>query len=320
MATQLTPSLEKVIKVVELPEQKVYNGMPFPLVLSPAAEAAVSLPEFVRAHKPWVEAQLHETNAVLFRGFHVPTAAEFSEVVGGFGYEEFPFKGVAAPRRHVVGPVYTSNDSPPHLPVEFHNEIAYLEDYPNKAFFYCEVEPGSQGETPIVLGHLVYERLKKNHSDFLHRLEKHGFIYRKFLPYETDPLSPIGQSWKTTFSTHDKSIAKQRAEKVGMKLEWVENGAMVAVKPVPGIKGDNEHKIWFNSLMPTNTSDAGLVTLGDGGPISCELMKDCSAILEEECVAFPWRHGDVLMLDNWAVQHARRPFTPPRRVLAAFTK
>ncbi|KAL8137001.1 hypothetical protein V2J09_003002 [Rumex salicifolius] len=325
----MTPSSSaKVFKLADLPQQKLYNGVPFPLVLSPAAEAAAatSLPELVRSHKPWVEARLQEAGAVLFRGFHVPTAADFSDVVvGGFGYEEFPFKGLAAPRTHVVGPIYTSNDSPPQYPVHFHNEMAYLKDYPSKVFFYCEVEPESRGETPIVLGHIVYERLKKNHSEFLRRLEEHGFVYHKVLPHELDPFCVVGQSWKSTFSTHDKSIAEQRAAEVGVKLEWVERGAKAKMNPLAGIKvderpGPNEgRKMWFNSLMPTVASHLAGITLGDGGDVPPELLEECGAILEEECVAVPWSHGDILMLDNWAVQHARRPFTPPRRVLAAFT-
>ena len=34
-------------------------------------------------------------------------------------------------------------------------------EFPSKLFFFCEVEPGSGGETPIVLSHVVYERMKE---------------------------------------------------------------------------------------------------------------------------------------------------------------
>ncbi|KAL8137000.1 hypothetical protein V2J09_003001 [Rumex salicifolius] len=334
----LTPSSSagKVFKQVEVPHQKTFNGVPFPLAVSPAqlSSSSASLEEAVRAHKPWVEARLHEAGAVLFRGFHVPTAADFNDVIDGFGYDDLPFMAGAAPRTHVVGRIYTSNDGPPHLFLNFHNEMAYMQDehQPSKAFFYCEVEPGMQGETPIVLGHVVYERMKRNHSGFLQCLEEHGLVYNKVLPDETDPLSPIGRSWKSTFSTHDRTIAEQKAAEVGWRLEWVEGGVRLVMGPVPGIKihrsrlGE-ERRVWFNHLMAAYTSyvDARnekgkAITLGDGSFIPTEVVEECKAILEEECVAIPWRQGDVLMLDNSAALHARNPFTPPRRVLAAFTK
>ncbi|TXG68822.1 hypothetical protein EZV62_003757 [Acer yangbiense] len=47
---------------------------------------------------------------------------------------------------------------------------------------------------------------------------------------------------------------------------------------------------------------------------------ECLKILEEECVAIPWQGGDVLLIDNWAELHTRRPTNSPRRVLASFCK
>ena len=34
-------------------------------------------------------------------------------------------------------------------------------------------------------------------------------------------------------------------------------------------------------------------------------------------VAIPWLPGDVMLLNNATVQHARETFTPPRRILAS---
>lgn len=43
-------------------------------------------------------------------------------------------------------------------------------------------------------------------------------------------------------------------------------------------------------------------------------------VMEEVCVAFPWRAGDILLLDNRTVMHARRPFEGPRRILASLAR
>lgn len=77
-------------------------------------------------------------------------------------------------------------------------------------FFYCEVEPKCGGETPIVLSHVVYERMKEKHPEFVQRLEEHGLVYVRVLGEDDDPSSPIGRGWKSTFLTHDKNVAEER--------------------------------------------------------------------------------------------------------------
>ena len=71
------------------------------------------------------------------------------------------------------------------------------------------MEPGKGGETPIVLSHVVYEKMKEKYPDFVERIEKHGLLYTRFSREEDDP-SPIGRGWKATYSTTDKTVAEQR--------------------------------------------------------------------------------------------------------------
>ncbi|PSS09769.1 Clavaminate synthase-like protein [Actinidia chinensis var. chinensis] len=321
---------------IPVPQQRTFHGDLFPTTLSPKPNTAKlvhwdvsSLAEAIKAHKPWLDSLLHKSGAILFRGFPVTTASDFNDVVEAFGFEELPYVGGAAPRTNVVGRVFTANESPPDRKIPFHHEMAQVPKFPAKVFFFCEVEPGKGGETPIVLSHVIYERMREKYPEFVERLEEQGLIYTRVLGEEDDPSSPIGSGWKSTFLTKDKSVAEERAAKLGMKLEWLEDGVKTVMGPIPAIKVDKsrQRKIWFNSMVAAYTGweDARndpvkAVTFGDGKPLPADIIYDCLNVLDEESVAIPWQKGDVLLLDNWAVLHSRRSFDPPRRVLASLCK
>ncbi|XP_039144129.1 clavaminate synthase-like protein At3g21360 [Dioscorea cayenensis subsp. rotundata] len=312
--------------------QRTIGGVLFPAVLSPRPGSELDLVRFteaVKARKPQLESLLGSSGAVLFRGFPVLGALEFNRAVEAFGYEELPYVGGAAPRTNVVGRVFTANESPPDQKIPFHHEMAQVPEFPSKLFFFCEEEPKCGGETPIVLSHYVYERMKDKFPEFVDRLEKHGLIYVRILGEGDDPSSPIGRGWQSTFLTKDKSVAEERAAKLGMKLEWMEDCVKTVMGPIPAIKFDQTRgrKIWFNSMVAAYTGweDARndphkAVTFGDGAPLPSDIIEECLKILEEECVAIPWKQGDILLLDNWAVLHSRRSFEPPRRILASLCK
>ncbi|XP_050285978.1 clavaminate synthase-like protein At3g21360 isoform X3 [Quercus robur] len=319
----------------QIPHQKLFNGIQFPLVLSPNPKSQTppsSLSLFTQAiktEKTFLDSVLHKSGAVLLRGFPVNTASDFNDVVEAFGFEELPYVGGAAPRNKVVGRISTTNDSPPDQKIPFHHEMAQVTTFPSKLFFFCEVEPGSGGETPIVLSHLVYEKMKERHPEFVERLEEHGLLYTRVIGEDDDLSSPIGRGWKSTFLTKDKSVAEERAANVGTKLEWLEDSVKTIMGPIPAIKFDKtrQRKIWFNSMViayigweDARNDPVKAVTFGDGKPLPADIVYDCLNILEEESVAFPWQKGDVLLLDNWAALHARKSFDPPRRILASLCK
>ncbi|XP_059643928.1 clavaminate synthase-like protein At3g21360 [Cornus florida] len=320
---------------IKIPQQKIYNNtILFPTVLSPNPNTVPNnfsiVVEEIKAQKPWLDCILHKTGAILLRGFPLTTASHFNGVVEAFGFDELPYVGGAAPRTNVVGRVFTANESPPDQKIPFHHEMAQVPEFPSKLFFFCEVEPQSGGETPIVLSHIIYERMKERYPEFVERLEEHGLIYTRVLGEDDDPSSPIGRGWKSTFLTKDKSVAEERAAKQNTKLEWMEDGSVKTIMgPIPGIKVDKsrQRKIWFNSMVAAYTGwkDARndpvkAVTFGDGQPLPADMIHDCLKILDEESLAIPWRKGDVLLLDNLAVLHSRRSFDPPRRVLASLCK
>ena len=47
------------------------------------------------------------------------------------------------------------------------------------------------------------------------------------------------------------------------------------------------------------------------------MVEEIGEIYSRADVRFPWREGDVLMLDNMLVAHARLPFTGARKIVVA---
>ena len=88
-------------------------------------------------------------------------------------------------------------------------------------------------------------------------------------------------------------------------------------------------KLFFNQILAAYLGwrdelnhPGRAVVFGDGGAMPEEAMEAMARIFQEESVAVPWRHGDVMLLDNLQVMHARQSFVNgavPRRVLASLT-
>ncbi|KAJ9568438.1 hypothetical protein OSB04_004404 [Centaurea solstitialis] len=314
-----------------IPQRNSEDGALFPVVLCPNPKFGeiVQLTDAIKANKQWLDSLLNRSGAILFRGFPVSSASDFNDVVESSGYEDFRYDvGGGGTRSKVVGRVYTANEAPPDQEILFHHEMSHATVYPSKLFFFCEVEPGSGGETCIALSDVIYEKMKQKHPKFVQEMEEKGLIYTRVFGDETDPSSPIGRSWKLTFMTDDKTVAEERATKMGMKLEWIEGGARVIIGPKGGSRYHEirKRKVWFNPVDggmkdKLNQDLSKAVMLSDGKPVPADVSSDFSKICNEECVALQWRKGDVLLLDNLAAMHSRRPVTAlPRRVLASFCK
>jgi hypothetical protein len=98
------------------------------------------------------------------------------------------------------------------------------------------------------------------------------------------------------------------------------------------ISGDevwfNQAHLWHVSALGERKQLALLRTMredelpqhafhGDGSPIDPSDLAAVRAAYAGCEIAFPWRAGDLLLLDNVLVAHGRRPFKGKRRLLTA---
>ncbi|XP_076454585.1 uncharacterized protein LOC143289486 [Babylonia areolata] len=319
------------VSELRIPEQKKFHGKPFPLVVGASRLGNVSSAlEWVESHTDDFEEILVEYGAIVFRGFPLKDPRDFDAFVKAFGGEALDYVGGAAPRTVVTGNVFTANEAPPDQLIPFHHEMAQVPTFPSRLFFYCDVEPSCGGQTPLALSHVVYRQMQERHPYFVSQLEKHGVRYTRVLPDGDDPSSPIGRGWQSTFQTSNRAEAEVKARSQGTSVTWLDSGCLKTVTaPLPAVRleGRTGLKTWFNSVIAAyrgwrdsrNCAEKA-VTLGDGSSMPPEIMNDLDTVFNDVAVAVTWQKGDVILVDNRLVLHARRSFTPPRRILACLIK
>eukprot|EP01018_Ginkgo_biloba_P036465 Gb_16281 [translate_table: standard] len=302
-------------------QKKLEDGSVFPMVLLPCPSSNPSIPSFltsIQNNIEWLSNQLDRVGAVLFRGFPVKNASDFNAVVEAFGWEEQPYLG-AASRTRIQGRVYTANDCSLDQPIKSHHEMATFKEFPTKILFFCEIAPPEGGQTAIVLSHKITQQMEKKYPELIEKVEKNGLIYSTAFPAEDDHDGVL-RGWQSHFQTKDKKEAEMNALKFGCKIQWLEDdSAMITSGPHVSIRTfGGQKKAWFN-FIPFYSSKIPAM-IGDGSVFPEEAIETCIQIIKEECVEVNWEAGDVLVLDNRFVQHAKRSSKPPRRVLAAFCK
>ena len=70
-------------------------------------------------------------------------------------------------------------------------------------------------------------------------------------------------------------------------------------------------KLFKEEDLPRN------VYYGDGSKIEDSTMEQLGKLFWERCKSFPWQNGDLIMLDNMLISHARKPFTGARKIVVA---
>mmetsp|Transcript_28979 Transcript_28979/g.68065 ORF Transcript_28979/g.68065 Transcript_28979/m.68065 type:complete len:429 (-) Transcript_28979:301-1587(-) len=75
--------------------------------------------------------------------------------------------------------------------------------------------------------------------------------------------------------------------------------------------------------VPTQEGIDECVRFGSGDPIPLEILLEARQICEELAINVEWQAGDVLLLSNYLMMHARRPWTGPdgsRKLLASLVR
>lgn len=274
--------------------------------------------------------RLHDSGAVLLRGFDVGGVDGFEAAVRALSGEPLAYTERSSPRTSVKGRIYTSTDYPPTEEIFFHNENSYRTSWPMTLFFYCIQPPRERGATPLSD---VRQVLKTIDPSVREEFSGRGWmLVRNFDP-------EFGLPWQEVFSTQDRDEVMRYCHANAIDAEWKTNGRLrtTSVRNAIYRHPETRDEVWFNhaaffhlSTLPRDTQEGlrelfpedGLPSntyFGDGEPIPDDVIEHIRACYRDAAIRFDYHEGDVLIVDNMLTAHGREPFTPPRQVVVAMT-
>jgi alpha-ketoglutarate-dependent taurine dioxygenase len=313
------------------------NEQKLPLVVEPSNEVQNKNLDALIAESLENRNFLHEKllrhGALLFRGYDIQSAADFERFVRAFsGKELLNYAGGVSPRVELGGGVYTSTEYPSQFMLALHNELSYSDKYPQNVYFCCLVAPENDGETPIGDSRKILKSIK---PEIVREFKSKQIRYDRNLFGD----SGSGFSWQDAFETTDKSIVESYCRQSNIDFKWKADGKLFLsqIRPATAIHTQTGEEVWFNQADGFHPSNLDAETynclialmpeeefrlnahFGDGSPLDVSTLDEIRETLRKEMVIFPWRKGDVLILDNLLTAHGRMPFSGARKIVLAMT-
>ena len=178
----------------------------------------------------------------------------------------------------------------------------------------------------------------------MRRLRDQGLVYRRNFAsparerngYAQKLLAGYHRSWAEAFYTEDRSAIEAECASLGLTFRWLDDGSLEVRNRLPAFRthpatGESH---WFNHLAMLHPNRRSLgaaypayvqayagaasppyeVSWGNGDAMHADALAPLYAALERLTVAFPWRTGDVMLVDNFSTAHGRNPYRGARDV------
>lgn len=324
------------------------NKEQLPLVIQPGRTFS-SMSDFLSAlalEKETLRQKITTHGGVLFRGFPLKNADDFSEFIKQLGLGQFvDYIGGDSPRNKIKDGVYTSTEAPPAIKIPLHNELSFVKYFPRHIYFFCEIPSLVGGETIIADARRVLDAvnpvIKQRFIDKSIRYVS-CYYYKSAVMNLLNKMQRSHSSWMTVFETDSKEEVEKKCKQHEFDYQWNKNDWLRISQVRPAILAHPETKenVWFNQahLYDFNPKLLGAwryvgaklfywrkytryheVFYGDHSAIPRSDLYHVMDVLDNQTIAFPWQKGDALVLDNVLTMHGRNIYEGKRRVLAAMT-
>jgi alpha-ketoglutarate-dependent taurine dioxygenase len=319
-----------------------FTGSP-PLWIEPASELLTNdtgaFVQWMADNHEAIEAALLSFGAIVWRGFPVSDTGDFISMMDRFeGYSK-GYAGGTSNRKAIKGAAMEATRTPPHVYIQLHQEMSYMPDSPRALAFFCKQAPESGGETVICDMRGLLEEIP---ADTRSKFADLGARYvRNLRSAEVDDWRADPElrhaTWQYWFDSEDRDEIAAKLDERGTHYRWNDDGSLtfwncepaVANHPLTGealyfnqlnSQIQNAYTIGpdraglFDRLYADHTDRPYSVSFGNGEPVTEDDYLALRAIFEARKIAFAWRAGDVMLLDNKLTAHGRHPYTGERDV------
>lgn len=312
-------------------------GLSLPLVIEAIevhdeGTAPEALYRWFAENNDFIEKSLTRHGALLFRGFSITSQLAFQRLMNSISTSLLSYIDGNSPREKLTHGIYTSTEYPAQYAISLHNELSYSSAWPRRLFFCCITAASESGETPIADSRSILKRLD---PAIVEEFTRKKIKYIRNLP----DREGIGTSWQRTFETEDPKVVEHYCRQADIDFHWNEDGSLkvvqigsaVATHPTTG------EEVWFNqadqfhpSTLPKQVYESLMLVydgreerfpqyacFGDDSVIDVSKLDQVRSTVEKLRVIFPWRSGDLLLIDNMLVCHGRMPYKGERKVLVS---
>jgi len=298
-------------------------GQTLPRVIQPAKNG-VDLVAWTRNHVEYIETELVQHGAILFRGFAIGSAERFEQFALAINADLLRENGEHQ-RQAISDSIYTPVSYPADKKLLWHNENSFNHEWPMKIWFHCVKPALAGGETPLVDSRKVFTQLDP--------AIKQRFIEKK-ITYVRNYIDGLGLNWQSVFRTTVKEDVEAYCRRNFMDFEWKANGGLRTrcVRPAVWTHQRSGEIVWFNQAQHWHPAcldeqtRAGLHAVygeddmprncyyGDGSLIDDSVMNEICEVYRQLEISFPWQSGDILLVDNLLTAHARNAYVGERRL------
>lgn len=250
----------------------------------------------------------------------------------------------------------SSADIEPWVHIPHHAEMSFLAGPPEVIAFYCVENQVDRGGESMTMDYIsLWEHLKSELSEkTIARFSSDRFEYlRKYSEFQSKDIS-IQKTWVAMFRTNDTKEATVRAEADGYEVSWSHDpspdgdGHVIHLRhSMPPLRkhpqsgqmvfhnhiGVLHHTSFYEDLKFSakryNDSDmlaaaenlertangTDVTWASDGAPVD-DVSKAVRDWAWSNSVFMDYKAGDVVILDNFRVSHARTPFLGGPRTVA----
>ena len=281
----------------------------------------------------WFEQSSHELalmlaehGALLFNAGEEIDAKSFEDILRKMGFNFYTKNGEHIPISE-SGVVQTPVFYPHQLKIFWHNENSFHKTFPGKIIFSCGKPAISGGETPLVDTRILCKLIR---PDVLSRFKKRGVMYvRRY-------VKGLGLSYQKTLGVDTAAQAEAFCRVNDMSYSWSADVLKtIAIRPAVyehPITGEDcfvaQGHHWHQSLLAPDVRNMlqqayGRDNMprdfryGDGTEIEDEIMDELTELYTKLEVARGWKLGDLVIVDNTSVAHARNPYKGDRTLFVA---